>query len=148
MDPIVRVKDGRRLGNAAAAGQVANLTDAAFRWYVREEKPNGIPAPKHVEIDQLTSQRLYDLDAVAKWNEQRPGKGNWQGLGAKYRRAIIGSAECPWCHQLTAVDDHGEFRRHFPVGRKRCPGGETVAPGFEHVAAEQEAGGVVAAATG
>lgn len=138
MKPIVRVKGGRKLGNAAACGELANMPPEAWRAHVNEGRPQVCPAPQHAEVDQLTRQKMWWLDEVERWDRERPGKGNWQGLGAKYRRAIIGSAECPQCHTLISVDDHGEFRRHFlpsPPGQRRvaCDGGEKPAPGFEQV---------------
>lgn len=82
-------RDGLRLGTAADAGRLC-VTDRSaegvsgdlYRYYVREQ---GAPAPYQVKdpiTRKLTSARdadgreLFDLDAVAAWNDARPGPGS------------------------------------------------------------------------
>jgi hypothetical protein len=77
--------NGRRLGNAAAVGEMLGIKAETFQWYVREGKPVGNPPPAHFKVDTATSQRLYDLKAVKSWHEGRKGRGNWGGEGARAR---------------------------------------------------------------
>lgn len=139
MWPIIRVRNERELGNAAAAGAVCDpeISGDTFRWYSSQGMPARNPAPKHVEFDRETGQKMYWLDEVRAWDAQRPGRGNWEGLGAKYRRAIIARRVCPTCHQMVNIDDHAEYQRHF-VGRKRCPTGETRCPDVEPVVVDDD----------
>lgn len=85
MEPIKKKKAGRELGNAAACGAIAGVSWESYQWYVRTGKPEGNPAPAHVEIDNETGQRMYPLKEVRAWHAKRPGRGNWGGIGAKAR---------------------------------------------------------------
>lgn len=142
-EPMRRVKGGRTLVNATAAGAlcVPPMSESSFRWMASQGMPASCPAPVAVERDQVTSQKLWWEDEVMAWDKARPGRGNWDGQGAKYRREDIGEAECPTCRQVVKVDDYAEFRRHFVgagKGRKRCPTGETRAAGFEPTVTDDE----------
>lgn len=86
MDPVTKKKAGRELGNAAAAAAIAGIHWETYQWYVRTRRPEGNPAPKHVEIDNDTGQRMYPMKAVREWHARRPGRGNWGGIGAQARR--------------------------------------------------------------
>ena len=129
-EPVYRVQNGKRLGNATAAGLQCDppIGPASLRWYSNNGKPDAAPCPKPVGRDRETGQWLFDLDAIKTWDQARPGRGNWDGEGAKARRANIDRRECPSCHQQINIDDHAEWRRHFVVvggRRRRCPTGET-----------------------
>lgn len=85
MEPKIVKTNGKRLGNAAAVGQMLGIKADSFQWYVREGKPAGNPPPAHFKVDTETSQRLYDMKAVKEWNDRRTGRGNWGGEGARAR---------------------------------------------------------------
>lgn len=86
MDPKIVKTNGRRLGNAAAVGEMLGIKADTFQWYVRESKPTGNPPPGHIRVDTETSQRMYDLKQVKAWNDSRTGRGNWNGIGARARK--------------------------------------------------------------
>jgi len=87
VQPIVRRRNGKELGNAAAAAAVCRrpMLPATFTSYSNKGIPACCPAPRHVAIDEETGQRLYWLKEVRLWDRKRPGKGNWGGQGAKAR---------------------------------------------------------------
>lgn len=85
-------KNGRELGNAAAAAAICvdprtgkKIKHTSYQWYVRVGKPAGNLAPAHVEVDNITGQRMYPLREVRAWHRKRRGRGNWDGAGAKAR---------------------------------------------------------------
>lgn len=87
MEPRKFKRAGRELGNAAAAAALCNgISWETYQWYARTERPAGNPAPKHVEVDNATGQRLYSLKEVRAWQGRRPGRGNWGGIGARARK--------------------------------------------------------------
>jgi hypothetical protein len=88
VQPTIRRRDGRELGNAAAAAAVCKrpVKPATFTSYANKGIPACCPAPRHVAIDEVTGQRLYWLREVRAWDRRRPGKGNWGGIGAKARQ--------------------------------------------------------------
>lgn len=99
MEPRRVIRDGRELGNAAAAAELCvdaktkrPIRAETYQWYVRVGKPAGNRAPAHVEVDDVTSQRMYVLDDVRRWQENRKGRGNWGGIGAKARKKSPGVA--------------------------------------------------------
>lgn len=98
MEPRKFKRAGRELGNAAAAGQICGgISWETYQWYARTERPAGNPAPKHVEVDNATGQRLYSMKDVRAWHARRPGRGNWGGIGARARKQ--GDVDTP--------NDHG-----------------------------------------
>lgn len=93
MEPRRVKRGGRELGNAAAAAMICvdprtlkPIRPETYQWYVRVGKPAGNKAPGHVEIDNVTGQRMYPLKEVRAWQKARKGRGNWGGIGAKARR--------------------------------------------------------------
>lgn len=93
MEPRRVRRAGRELGNAAAAALICvdprtgkAIKPSTYQWYVAQGKPAGNKAPGHVEVDSLTSQRLYPLAEVRAWHKARRGRGNWGGIGAKARK--------------------------------------------------------------
>jgi hypothetical protein len=104
VEPMIREKHGRKLGNSVAAGALCDppMSGDTLRWYSSQTARAQAagrrvlnPCPQPVERDTATSQKLWWLDEIEAWDKGRPGRGNWQGLGAKYRREIIGEAQCP-----------------------------------------------------
>lgn len=85
MEPISYKRNGRELGNAAAAAELCGITWETYQWYVRTGKPANNPAPGHVHVDADSSQRFYALKEVRAWNKARTGRGNWNGEGARAR---------------------------------------------------------------
>jgi hypothetical protein len=121
MEPRIVWKDGRMLGNAAAAAALCvdpdtgePIQSTSFQWYIRTGKPAGNPAPEHVYVDGdfHPPQRMYDLDEVKAWQERRKGRGNWGGIGARARRKVIGSGPCPTCGAPTNVNETGVWVNH------------------------------------
>lgn len=93
LEPVRKKKAGRELGNAAAAAALCvdpatgrPISPQTFQWYVRTGRPANNPAPRHVEIDNETGQRMYALKEVRAWQARRVGRGNWGGIGARARR--------------------------------------------------------------
>ena len=125
MEPRIVWKDGRMLGNAAAAAALCvdpdtgePIQSTSFQWYIRTGKPAGNPAPEHVFVDGdfHPPQRMYDLEEVKAWQERRRGRGNWGGDGARARRPVIGSGLCPVCFETVKVDDRKWWVNHRVPG--------------------------------
>ena len=100
MEPRKIKKAGRELGNAAAAALICvdpktgqPIKPETYQWYVRVGKPAGNRAPGHVEIDNVTGQRMYPLKEVRAWQRKRKGRGNWGGIGAKARKPEQAAAD-------------------------------------------------------
>lgn len=97
MEPISYKRNGRELGNAAAAAAICGITWESYQWYVRRGKPENNPAPGHVYVDPTTAQRMYALKDVREWHKNRKGRGNWGGEGArardKFKQDPTGDAE-------------------------------------------------------
>lgn len=86
MMPWTVKKNGRELGNAAAAAAICGgIRWETYQWYVRTGKPEGNPPPGHVETDNTFGYRLYPLKEVRAWHKARKGRGNWGGIGARAR---------------------------------------------------------------
>jgi len=62
------------VGNAAAAGAIANVSGQQYQWLVRVPPPGNRRAPGHVGY-RPDGVRIYDLDAVRKYVKNRPGPG-------------------------------------------------------------------------
>jgi hypothetical protein len=64
----------RRVGNAAAAGEIVRVSGPQYQWLARRppEGPRRAPAHLGYRRDQV---RFYDLDAVAEYVKGRPGPG-------------------------------------------------------------------------
>lgn len=93
MEPVTKKRAGRELGNAAAAAAIAGIHWETYQWYVRTKRPEGNPAPRHVETDNETGQRMYPLKEVRAWHARRPGRGNWGGIGAHARKPVHRSSK-------------------------------------------------------
>lgn len=136
MEPRRVKRNGRELGNAAAAALICvdprtgkPIKAETYQWYVRVGKPAGNLAPGHVEIDNVTSQRMYPLKEVRAWHRARRGRGNWGGIGAKARRA--GGAVCNYCARDVFVTGSGMMHDHAEhEGREavQCEGSGKLAP--------------------
>jgi hypothetical protein len=141
VEPLTKKSAGRELGNAAAAGAICGIDWESYQWYVRTKTI--VPekrAPGHVAVDTATQQRLYPLKAVRAWNASRPGRGNWNGEGARARTGEVASirGNCPVCHRRYGVRVGGEVLSHKPSPEQRrengaltrCPGsGQPAEPG-------------------
>lgn len=97
-DPVAVIeRDGLRLGTAADAGRVCvnpktgrGVSGPTYRFYVRTQ---AAPTPYLVR-HQITGRKvpardeqgreLFDLDAVAAWNAERPGPGARTGRPVKW----------------------------------------------------------------
>jgi hypothetical protein len=149
MVPWIVKKDGRTYGNAAAAAALcpnvdtgAPILTTTFQWYRRparvrkmatEHQKNLPPAYHH--IDDETGQQMWDLDAVAKWQANRPGRGNWDGVGARARRPVIGHGTCPTCKRTADVDDLGDWVNHRAklTSKRLCKASKTKAASYTAV---------------
>jgi hypothetical protein len=81
-------RDGLRLGTAADAGRICvtsrspgGVSGDMYRYYVREQRAPGpfqVRDPitrKPVSARDEQGRELFDLDAVQRWNAERPGPG-------------------------------------------------------------------------
>lgn len=78
-----RLDDGTRVGNAAAAGSLIGVSGEYF-LYIPRRYPDKTPGqgsrpPEPSGYDMRRRCRYWDLDAVAAWAKQRPGKGATAG---------------------------------------------------------------------
>lgn len=137
MEPRRVKRDGRELGNAAAAALICvdprtgkPIKPSTYQWYVAQGKPAGNRAPDYVEVDNDTGQRMYDLHVVREWHRNRPGRGNWGGDGAKARRGG-GETVCNYCARTVGVTSTGRMQAHDEhEGRDalQCQGSGELAP--------------------
>jgi hypothetical protein len=81
--PEVWMRRGKRLGNAAAAGEIVGGSGEHYQWLVRNPPEGPRRAPAHVEVRNEDAVRFYDLDAVEYYSKHRPGPG---GRGPRPRR--------------------------------------------------------------
>jgi hypothetical protein len=86
VEPYTKKTNGRQFGNAAAAAEICGIKWETYQWYVRTGRPEGHPAPGPDHVDNKTRQSMYALKAVREWNDSRPGRGNWGGIGARARK--------------------------------------------------------------
>jgi len=136
MEPRRVMRDGRELGNAAAAALICvdprtgrSIKPSTYQWYVAQGKPAGNQAPDYVEIDNDTGQRMYDLRAVREWQRGRPGRGNWGGMGARARH--VGETVCNYCARDVGVTSTGRMQDHAEHegrGALQCQGSGEAAP--------------------
>jgi hypothetical protein len=91
MEPVSYKRNGRELGNAAAAGKICGVSGETYQFYIRRprsEKASYPPPPGHVYVDVETRQQMYPLKEVRAWQAKRPGRGNWNGEGAGARKRL------------------------------------------------------------
>ncbi len=137
MEPRTKKTAGRELGNAAAAAALCvgrdgkPITWESYQWYVRAKAAAPNNAPGHVAVDKDTGERLYPLKEVRAWQASRPGRGNWNGDGARARTGEPASVRgaCPVCHRRYGVRVNGTVLVHKPspaipehATLTRCPG--------------------------
>jgi hypothetical protein len=136
VEPISYKRNGRELGNAAAAAAICGITWESYQWYVRRGKPENNPAPGHIYVDPDTQQRMYALKDVREWQRNRKGRGNWGGDGAaaRHKHGPDDLSWCPVCRHRKGVREDGKVREHATPRRgdaagERCPGsGENPTP--------------------
>lgn len=152
-DPVAVIeRGGLRLGTAADAGEVCvtsrskrGISAEMFRFYVRTQ---GAPGPYQVR-DPITrklvaardeeGRELFDLDAVAEWNANRPGPGARAGRPVKWtemrRDLMVGARDRKlWLTADTGRPLHADMEltpRHVQrigelvtAGLLRAPGGD------------------------
>ncbi len=64
----------RRVGNAAAAGEIVKVSGQQYQWLARVPPKGPRRAPEHLGI-RRDGVRFYDLEAVAEYVKHRPGPG-------------------------------------------------------------------------
>jgi hypothetical protein len=108
--------EGRRLGNAAAAGAICDTSGENFQWYSNRHeldaargKPHDNPAPAFVCYNPETREKMYPLAEVTAWHRSRPGRGNWGP-------PVIGRAICPTCGKRVKVVEGYVYARHYLPG--------------------------------
>jgi hypothetical protein len=127
--PGTRATDVHEYGNAAAAAAMCPRPDTGepiksdtYQWYVAQGRPSRSRPPGHEWVDTTVSppQRMYPLEDVRAWQATRPGRGNWDGEGARARYKVVGRGTCPDCGREINVLTGGVFVSHMDTQDVPC----------------------------
>jgi hypothetical protein len=101
VEPFTRTIRGRELGNAAACAQIAGIEWETFQVYQRRDRKRRaaggwderLLCPDRERFDETTGLALTDLGKVRRWQENRPGGGNWTAIRQAAARRAAAAAK-------------------------------------------------------